>query len=147
MRRERRHRCCAPAKYFSSVPLLQRKRTLVFLMTTGHFAHSYVHGTQDWRDTNPDLMKKAVACVTIEHLGALEYLDDEAGNYLPTGKYDWAVATHRASPRRRSSSRLSAGSDAKRVMVRRPFDRYNGEGSGFRPRVSRLSLIYPDRSG
>ncbi len=82
----------ALAKYFAKVPQSQRNRTLVFLMTTGHFGHGYVRGTQDWRESNPDLMKKAVACVTIEHLGATEWVDHPSANeYKASGEYEWGL--------------------------------------------------------
>ena len=83
----------ALAQYFSKIPIARRNRTLVFLMTTGHFAHGYVRGTQDWMNTNTDILKKTVACVTIEHLGATHWVDNAARNeYKPTGEFEWGVA-------------------------------------------------------
>ncbi len=83
----------ALAQYFAKVPAAQRKRNLIFLMTTGHFGHGYFRGTQDWIQTNQDAMKKTVACVTIEHLGATGWIDDpEANVYKPTGEYEWGPA-------------------------------------------------------
>jgi hypothetical protein len=76
----------ALAKYFSQIPLSQRLRTLVFLITTGHFSHGMVAGTSTWQAENPELMRRAVACVTLEHLGGMEWGDDEEGRYRPTGK-------------------------------------------------------------
>jgi hypothetical protein len=69
----------ALARYFATRPLSDRRRTLVFLMTSGHFGHGYFRGTADWIQTHDDVMKKAVACVTIEHLGALGWMDDPGG--------------------------------------------------------------------
>jgi hypothetical protein len=40
----------------------------------------------------PDLVKKAVAAVTVEHLGCEEWMDDAALHYTPTGKHEWSVA-------------------------------------------------------
>ena len=40
----------------------------------------------------PDLVKKAVAALTVEHLGCLEWMDDASMNYKATGKNEWSVA-------------------------------------------------------
>jgi hypothetical protein len=38
-------------------------------------------------------MKKTVACVTIEHLGATAWIDDAIANvYRATGEYEWGRA-------------------------------------------------------
>jgi hypothetical protein len=120
------------AKHFARLPVSQRNRTLVFVMTTGHFAHGYFHGTQDWRDTNPDLMKKAVACVTIEHLGATEWSDDAAANtYKPSGKYAWGQAFTPLRPEGMVFLQAVAGTGAKRTVAMKPSGSYPGEGAGF----------------
>src|SRR6202008_857102 len=75
----------ALARYFAKVPAAQRQRHVIFLMTTGHFGTGYFRGTQDWMQTNQEAMKKTVACVTIEHLGAMGWIDDPVANvYKPT---------------------------------------------------------------
>jgi hypothetical protein len=120
------------ARYFSKIPIEQRNRTLVFLMTTGHFAHGYVRGTQDWRDTNKDLMKKAVACVTIEHLGANEWVDNAAKNeYKPTGQFDWGVAYTPLRSEGKVFLDAVEGTEAKNTYAFKPQGSYPGEGAGF----------------
>ena len=38
------------------------------------------------------MIKKAVAAVTVEHLGCREWLDDASFNYKATGKNEWSIA-------------------------------------------------------
>jgi PA domain len=76
----------ALARYFSKLPKSDRKRTLVFPLTTGHFAHAYVPSIAGFVKQHPDLVKKAVASITVEHLGCQEWLDDASGRYAYTGK-------------------------------------------------------------
>jgi hypothetical protein len=82
----------ALAKYFAKLPKEQRKRTLVFPLTTGHFAGPWVPSIRGVVDQHPDIIKKAVAAVTIEHLACREWMDDAQLQYKATGKYEWSVA-------------------------------------------------------
>jgi hypothetical protein len=82
----------ALAKYFARVPLRDRKRTIVCPLTTGHFAGPWVPSMRGIIARYPDLVKKAVAAVTVEHLGCEEWMDDAALHYTPTGKHEWSVA-------------------------------------------------------
>jgi len=122
----------ALAKYFAKIPQPQRNRTLVFLMTTGHFAHGYVRAAQDWRDTNPDLMKKAVTCVTIEHLAANEWIDrPESNEYKPSGGFDWGVAYTPLRPEGEVFLQAIDGTEARHTYAFKPAGAYPGEGAGF----------------
>src|SRR5471032_336981 len=82
----------ALATYFSKTPKSARKRTLVFPLTTGHFAGPWVPSIRGVIEKHPDVIKRAVAAVTIEHLGCLEWMDDASMRYEPTGKNEWSVA-------------------------------------------------------
>jgi hypothetical protein len=64
----------------------------MFVLTTGHFALPYVGSIHAFIEKHPDLIKKTVALVTIEHLGAREWADDELMHYGPTGKNELAFA-------------------------------------------------------
>ena len=122
----------ALAKYFAKIPQSQRNRTLVFLMTTGHFGHGYVRGTQDWRNTNPDLMKRAVACVTIEHMAATEWVDHPSANeYKPSGEYEWGLCYTPLRPEGSVFLKAVDGTEAKNTFAYRPDGAYPGEGAGF----------------
>jgi len=82
----------ALAKYFSQIPKEQRKRSLVFVMATGHFALFAVPSIRGVIDKHPDLIKSTVAALTIEHLGARDWSDDASFNYKPTGEYELGFA-------------------------------------------------------
>ena len=88
----------ALAKYFSRIPRHNRKRTIVCPLTTGHFAGPWVPSMRGIITKYPDLIKKAVAAVTVEHLGCEEWMDIAAMHtienleYRATGKHEWSVA-------------------------------------------------------
>jgi hypothetical protein len=65
--------------------------TLVLSFVTGHFngAPTFPQ-TQGFVDAHPRLVKRATAAMTIEHLGAKEWVDDEHG-YRPTGSPEFGV--------------------------------------------------------
>ncbi|HEX7136378.1 MAG TPA: M28 family metallopeptidase [Vicinamibacterales bacterium] len=92
----------ALAKYFSKIPRADRRRTLVFPMTTGHFAGPWVPSIRGFIENNPDVVKKAVAAVTVEHLGCREWLDEVAAggeiHYRETGRMEWSVAITPSKP-------------------------------------------------
>ena len=92
----------ALAKYFSKIPRAERRRSLVFPMTTGHFAGPWVPSIRGFIQKNPDLIKKTVAAVTVEHLGCREWLDEVATGgaigYRDTGRMEWSVAITPSKP-------------------------------------------------
>jgi hypothetical protein len=82
----------ALATYFAKLPAAARRRSLVFPLTTGHFAGPWVPSIRGVIEKHPDVIKKAVAAVTVEHLGCREWMDDAAMHYQATGKNEWSVA-------------------------------------------------------
>lgn len=82
----------ALAKYFARIPKSARKRTLVFPLTTGHFASPWVPSIRGFIAKYPDVIKKSVAAVTVEHLGCKEWMDDASFRYHATGENEWSVA-------------------------------------------------------
>lgn len=90
----------ALARYFSKLPKSARNRTLIFVLVTGHFQLPQFgrHGkqaTSTWLAMHPELWDgkeghaKAVAGVTIEHLGCMEWRDDPGkGHPTPTGRLE-----------------------------------------------------------
>jgi hypothetical protein len=74
------------ARYFASLPAAERlKRTLVFAAWPGHFSADLPQ-CQGWMDAHPDLVKRAAAALTVEHLGCAEWDDKLDGGYQPTGQ-------------------------------------------------------------
>ena len=78
------------------MPKSERKRTLVFPLTTGHFAGPWVPSIRGVIEKHPDLIKRAVAAITVEHLGCREWMDkasdDRSMRYAATGKNELSVA-------------------------------------------------------
>src|SRR5262249_38696898 len=70
--------CLALAHYFSRLPKNARRRSLVFVLATGHFAGAYVPAIRGVIDRHPDLINRAVGALTVEHLGCREWLDNAA---------------------------------------------------------------------
>lgn len=74
------------ARYFASLPSEKRmKRTLVFAAWPGHMVADLPQ-TQGWIDSHPDLVGRAAAALTIEHLGCSEWIDTVDQGYHPTGQ-------------------------------------------------------------
>jgi hypothetical protein len=84
--------CVALAKYFAAIPKSDRKRTIVFPMTTGHFAGPWVPSIRGVIEKYPDMVKRCVAAVTVEHLACREWLDDASLHYRATGENEWTMA-------------------------------------------------------
>ncbi|HYM21687.1 MAG TPA: hypothetical protein VEU08_00695, partial [Vicinamibacterales bacterium] len=82
----------AMMKYFSKIPRRERRRTIVCPLTTGHFAGPWVPSIRGFITKYPDVVKKAVAAITVEHLGCMEWMDDASMTYRATGKEEWSVA-------------------------------------------------------
>jgi hypothetical protein len=78
----------ALARHFASLPPDQRLgRTLVFASWPGHMSGE--EGIEDascWIAAHPDLSARAAAAVTIEHLGATEWVETSDSAYSPTGE-------------------------------------------------------------
>ena len=101
----------ALAKYFAKLPKRDRRRTLVFPLTTGHFASPWVPSIRGVIEKHPDVIRKAVAAVTVEHLGCREWMDDAAMHYQATGRNEWSVAI---TPDRAMGEALIAALDGSR---------------------------------
>src|SRR5262249_23992415 len=119
----------ALAAYFVKLPKRDRPRTMVFPLTTGHFASPWVPSIRGVIEKHPDVIKKAVAAVTVEHLGCREWLDDAAFRYRATGKNEWSVAITPNETTGRLMVDAARGS-LDRVAVVNPVDGgWLGEGS------------------
>jgi hypothetical protein len=119
----------ALAKYFARIPKADRKRTLVFPLTTGHFALPWVPSMRGIIEKYPDLIKKSVAALTVEHLGCREWLDDASFHYKPTGENEWAVAiTEMPTPGKILVEALDGSGDRKTAVVNPVHGGWLGEG-------------------
>jgi len=74
------------ARHFASLPPNRRlNRTLVFAAWPGHMVADLPQ-TQGWIDSHPDIVKRAAAALTVEHLGCSEWIDTLDRGYHPTGE-------------------------------------------------------------
>lgn len=73
------------ARYFASLPPHRRlTRTLVFSAWPGHMVADI--NENGWMDAHPDILARAAAALTVEHLGCTEWIDTVGGGYQPTGQ-------------------------------------------------------------
>jgi len=86
------HETAAERRYNPKIPKSERKRTLVFPLTSGHFASPWVPSIRGVIEKHPDIIKRAVAAITVEHLGCREWMDNASMKYGATGKNEWSVA-------------------------------------------------------
>ncbi|HET9732503.1 MAG TPA: hypothetical protein VFP54_07500 [Acidimicrobiales bacterium] len=85
------------ARYFSKLPTSGRRRGLVFLAATGHFA-AELKSTNGWVADHQDLVSRAAAGLCLEHLGSREWLDDPLAGYRPSGLPEPALVFHSQTP-------------------------------------------------
>ena len=129
----------AVATYLSKLPLSQRRRTYVFSLPTGHYAFGAVAdpvtgtgrrgGTFGVIEKRPELMKRVVAQVAMEQMGAMDWADID-GKYVPTGQPapEYWLPTNAAPATRPTSVATSPnsaptalGTEAMATAVRRMF--------------------------
>ena len=120
----------ALARYFTRLPKTQRRRSLAFVLTTGHFAGPWVPSIRGVIGKYPELIRKTAAAVTIEHLGCTDWEDDASFRYRATGENELAVAL---SPHQSTAKILLEalqGSNNQRTAVVNPVKGgFLGEGS------------------
>jgi len=83
------------ARYFASLPPERRlKRTLVFATWPGHMSNDLPQAG-GWIETHHDIVERAAAALTVEHLGCSEWNDSADKGYHPTGRAElfavWAT--------------------------------------------------------
>jgi hypothetical protein len=131
----------AAAQYLARLPKRSLQRSVLILLSTGHFAGDAL-GTETFitRHTD-DLIARTNAAVTIEHVGAREWLPNSAGKYELTGKYElggYFAAPYKPIIDLARTSLLQAKATDDRVM--KPFSpdarspngkRWPGDGEGF----------------
>jgi hypothetical protein len=74
------------ARYFGSLPKAKRpQRTLVFAAWPGHMVADMPQAA-GWIEAHPDLIERAAAALTVEHLGCSEWADTLTGGYHASGE-------------------------------------------------------------
>jgi hypothetical protein len=78
----------AMSQYLARLPRCSLPRTVMVLLSTGHFAGNAL-GTETFINTHrDDVIQRTAAALTVEHLGALEWLPDANGEFKLTGGYE-----------------------------------------------------------
>lgn len=115
----------ALAMYYSKLPPAKRRRTLVCSLPTGHYAGGAIAdpvtgsgkraGTSGVMANRPDVMKRAVAQMAIEQLGALDWIEID-GKWQSSGlpaREMWLPTDQVAPTIRRLLMASTQGEDAK----------------------------------
>ncbi len=103
-------------------------RTLAFSAVTGHFGPGLPE-TRGLLHRHPEMRRRAVASLTLEHLGAREWIDDDGG-YHPTGRPEIGVAFHSLTGIRGSLQASLRESDLRRTVMLPPAGpRFFGVGA------------------
>jgi hypothetical protein len=77
--------------------------------------------TQGWIDAHPDLVGRAAAALTIEHLGCTEWIDSLGAGYRPSGRPEmFAVWTTQGEMFRQTRNTVIAHKLARTVLMRPP---------------------------
>jgi hypothetical protein len=135
----------AVANYAARVPLAKRRRTLVFSLPTGHYAMGAVAdpvtgsgrrpGTAGVMDKWPEVIKRTVAQLHMEQLGATEWLDID-GKYRPSGKVAgefWIPTPATAEPMRKMFMATTVGENPRYSRLGFVISgTAGGEGTGLR---------------
>ena len=76
----------AMAQYLARLPRQSLPRSIMLMLSSGHFAGGV--GVEAFLSThkNDGLLDRIASVTTLEHLGAQEWLPDSSGNLAPTGK-------------------------------------------------------------
>jgi hypothetical protein len=78
----------AICQYLSRLPRSALPRSIFALLSTGHFAAGDLGAVAFVNRHHDDLIKQTAAELTIEHLGAREWLPSSGGSYALTGGYE-----------------------------------------------------------
>jgi hypothetical protein len=132
----------AIATALSQLPLSSRRRSVVFALTAGNLAIGPASVSAFVQD-HPELVKKAVAAVTVQHCGCLEWSDDENGNYRATGSPELGITMASTTGAVRVFEEAMEGTKNERMFaVDTAGSVYFGDGAAFfAARIPTISYI------
>jgi hypothetical protein len=133
------------ARHFGSLARANRlKRSLVFTLWPGHMAVG-MPGLDGVKASHEDLFAKAVAAITVEHLGATEWLDTADRGYHPTGDPEPMFAWTTQGPMFDLVREATIAAKLPRTALMRPPAQF-GVGSAFQgwgiPQVGTIAGPY-----
>ncbi|HUR00075.1 MAG TPA: hypothetical protein VM166_11520 [Gemmatimonadaceae bacterium] len=118
----------ALARYFSALPKRARRRTLVFAFAAGHFARPYVPSMNGFVERYPEMVRHAVASVTIEHLGCREWKQDERLVFRATGQDELSIVVTNTNAAASIVGTAVSGTSDRRGVVLKAKSGMGGEG-------------------
>ena len=110
----------AMSQYLARLPRGALPRTIMVLLTTGHF-HGAAGTAEFVRRHHNGLLRRCAGAITIEHLGAREWQPGPGGRYALTGRYEpGSIFTPRAA---RSSTPPTLHCEARKLLLPACFAR------------------------
>lgn len=76
----------ALAKRLAAIPQTRRRRSVAFVMASGHFVGPQLASTDGFLEAAPQIVARTVGALAVEHLGAMEWVDQPSRGYLATGR-------------------------------------------------------------
>ena len=109
------------AQYLTRLPSSALPRTIMILLSSGHFAGGIGVETFLSAHQSDGLLSRIASVVTVEHMGAQEYLPDANGLLVPTGNPELgAFFTPKIQPLVDASYNALKNADAKPSLVVQP---------------------------
>ena len=131
----------ALARHFASLPAAERpERTLVFAAWPGHMSADLPQ-TQGWIDEHQDLVKRAAAAITVEHLGCTEWVDDPDAGYRATGQPEALAAYASYGQVQQIVGAAAIKNNVPRTAVERPGAQFGVGGQFQAAGVPQVGLI------
>jgi hypothetical protein len=80
----------AMVHYLSHIPQSDRPRTVMIFLDTRHYmpGAEIAFAAQDYASKHPDIYKRVIAAMGIEHLGQIEYVDEAGTPFHPSGQVE-----------------------------------------------------------
>lgn len=120
----------AISQYVARLPRKALPRTIMVLLTTGHF-HGGAGTAEFVRAHRGGLLRRVAGAVTIEHLGAREWEGGPGGRYVLTGRYEpGTFFTPESSPLVDASYAALVRAEAAPASVLRPYISTPGSPDG-----------------
>jgi hypothetical protein len=145
----------ALARRLTRLPLSERRRSVLFLLASGHFVGPQAESTEGFLKAHPDVLERTAAALAIEHLGAMEWADRPDGGYGPTGQPELSLFFTKDERLAAHALAVARAKDARGAVVDPlDFKQFFGEGRplaragvptiGFLPAPSYLLASPPD---
>jgi hypothetical protein len=117
------------ARRLTQLPASERRRSVLFLLASGHFVGPQVESTEGFVKAHPDILERTAAALAVEHLGAMEWADRPDGTYGPTGLPELSLIFTKNDRLAAHALAVARGKDVRGAVVDpREFAHFFGEG-------------------